>query len=151
MFCFLSAVFKCDGLLLFHKSTIILAPLCNLIYSFISILSNCREPKSGITCNLIGKHCRAVLCCLAEICATCTFTVTNILYDSAEMVGSFWNELLLSQYKLINVVYLFHNLKLVCVYEVFVILFSHMCAFLVKPNPIGIDLSNDWISFENIY
>lgn len=67
------------------------------------------------------------------------------------MVGSFWNELLLSQYKLINVVYLFHNLKLVCVYEVFVILFSQMCAFLVKPNLIGIDLSNDWISFENIY
>lgn len=67
------------------------------------------------------------------------------------MVGSFWNELLLSQYKLINVVYLFHNLKLVCVYEVFVISFSHMCAFLVKPNPIGIDLSNDWISFEKIY
>lgn len=67
------------------------------------------------------------------------------------MVGSFWNELLLSQYKLINVVYLFHNLKLVCVYEVFVILFSQMCAFLVKLNPIGIDLSNDWISFENIY
>lgn len=66
------------------------------------------------------------------------------------MVGSFWNELLLSQYKLINVVYLFHNLKLVCVYEVFVILFSQMCAFLVKTNPIGIDLSNDWISFENI-
>lgn len=50
------------------------------------------------------------------------------------MVGSFWNELLLSQYKLINVVYLFHNLKLVCIYEVFVILFSQMCAFLAYSN-----------------
>lgn len=89
-------VFKCDGLLLFYKSIIILVFLCNFIYSFISILLNCCELKLGIICNLIGKYCRVVFCCLVEICVMCIFIVMNILYDSVEMVGFFWNELLLS-------------------------------------------------------
>lgn len=89
-------VFKCDGFLLFYKSIIILVFLCNFIYSFISILLNCCELKLGIICNLIGKYCRVVFCCLVEICVMCIFIVMNILYNSVEMVGLFWNELLLS-------------------------------------------------------
>lgn len=89
-------VFKCDGFLLFYKSIIILFFLCNFIYSFISILLNCCELKLGIICNLIGKYCRVVFCCLVEICVMCIFIVMNILYNSVEMVGLFWNELLLS-------------------------------------------------------
>lgn len=89
-------VFKCDGFLLFYKRIIILVFLCNFIYSFISILLNCCELKLGIICNLIGKYCRVVFCCLVEICVMCIFIVMNILYDSVEMVGFFWNELLLS-------------------------------------------------------
>lgn len=85
-------VFKCDGFLLFYKSIIILVFLCNFIYSFISILLNCCELKLGIICNLIGKYCRVVV----EICVMCIFIVMNILYDSVEIVGFFWNELLLS-------------------------------------------------------
>lgn len=85
-------VFKCDGFLLFYKSIIILVFLCNFIYSFISILLNCCELKLGI----IGKYCRVVFCCLVEICVMCILIVMNILYDSVEIVGFFWNELLLS-------------------------------------------------------